>query len=375
MPNIDALFGGGGTGGHVIPGLAVAEELVSRGTSRGSIQFVGSTRGIDENLVALHNFGFVGLPGRGIQRSLKPRAMIANCGALAGLVVGVVRGVWIVRRSRPRVVVSVGGYSSFATSVGAIVWRVPLILMEQNAKAGAANRAVRWFSTAAATSFPDTDLPRQIVTGNPVRSEILAVDRQRDRLGARHILGLQSDTFVVAIACGSLGARRINTAVFGLAKLWRERANVELYHVIGKRDFAATADQQSQSARGALAYHAVEFEDRMAQVYAAADVIIGRAGGTTMAELSIVGVPAISVPLPIAPRDHQRANAMAMGEAVVILADQECTAERLAAVLQELSDAPGRLDRMAAAARARGHRDAAARVADVVSLHMKPTPS
>ena len=367
MENIYALFGGGGTGGHVIPALAVAEELVGRGVERDMIRFVGSARGIDETLVGQRSFGFDGLSGRGIQRSMRPRAFLANIRSTVGLVGGIFTGIRLVQRYRPQIVVSMGGYASFATSIGAIVWRVPLVLMEQNAKAGAANRAVRWFSMASATSFSNTDLPRQVVTGNPVRAEILAVDRHRDRAIARQTLGLRSDSFVVAVACGSLGARRVNTAIYALAELWAARTDVEIYHVIGRRDFAATNAEQTRSASGDLSYHAVEFESRMALLYSSADVIVGRAGGTTMAEIAVIGVPAIAVPLPIAPRDHQRANAVAMGGGVVLVDDGDCTAHRLAEVLTELQKTPGLLAKMSTESQAKGHVDAAAKVADLLA--------
>ncbi len=371
MSNTFAIIGGGGTGGHVIPGLAVADELVARGRTRGQIRFIGSLAGMDAQLVPQRGYQLDALTGRGIRRSISPSVWIPNMKAIVGLAIGVIRGIRLVRKHRPDVVISVGGYASFAASVGAIVWRVPLILMDQNAKAGAANRAVRWFATASAVPFPETDLPRRVLTGNPVRAEILTVDRVRDRLKARADLRLAKATIVIAVASGSLGARRINDAIFGLSQMWRDRTDVEIYHVIGRRDFASTKSQQRASASGALRYHPVEFEHRMDVVYAAADILIGRAGGTTMAELAIVGLPAIVVPLPIAPRDHQTANARAMGSAVVCVNDSECNAERLATVLSEIVTTPGQLSKMSADAQLLGRRDAVQRVADLVELHAR----
>ena len=366
-----ALIGGGGTAGHVLPGIAVARELVTRGHDVTSIRFVGAERGSDASLVVHAGFEIDVLPGRGIRRSLSLSAMRSNLAAIVGIFRSMWRGVLLMRRYRPSVVVSVGGYASLACSFGAVVTRVPLVLMEQNAKAGAANRVMRFFAKASAVPFEQTDLTRAVVTGNPVRSEILAVDRRRDRASACGALGIDDTRTVIAVASGSLGSRRINDAVFEAAKAWRDRPDLAVYHVIGRRDFASTAAAREAATGGALSYQSVEYEDRMAQVYAACDLVIGRAGGSTVAELAVVGLPSVLVPLPIAPRDHQTANARALGDAAIVVADAEFTGERLVAVVTPLLDDPSRLAAMGSHAAALGHRDAAARVADLVESHAR----
>jgi UDP-N-acetylglucosamine:LPS N-acetylglucosamine transferase len=171
------LLAGGGTAGHIIPGLAVAAALVERGHAPESLVFVGSERGLETDLVPEAGYPLIALPGRGIQR----RFTWANVEAAIGIVRGVVKGIGLVRRTRPKVVVVVGGYASVACTVGAILWRVPIVVTEQNARAGAANRLAGRFAKAAAVPFPETDLRRKVVAGNPVRPEILEIDRARDR--------------------------------------------------------------------------------------------------------------------------------------------------------------------------------------------------
>ena len=159
-----ALVAGGGTAGHVLPGLAVARALVDRGHDSSSIHFVGSDRGLERSLVPDAGFAVTLLPGRGIQR----RLTLENIAAAWGLLRAVAKGISIVRRRRPKVVLVLGGYASIACTVGAVIWRIPIVVMEQNARAGAANRLAGRFAKACAVPFAETDLPRSVLTGKPV---------------------------------------------------------------------------------------------------------------------------------------------------------------------------------------------------------------
>ena len=170
--------------------------------------------------------------------------------AVAGIVSAVAQAVVLVRRMRPAVVVSVGGYASVPCTVAAALWRVPLVIAEQNAVPGAANRLAGRVARASATSFPDTPLPRAVLTGNPVRREILDVDRgPQGRAAARLALGLPADGMVIAVVTGSLGARRINQAVAELAGRWRDRRGLAIRHVIGQRDWEIFGDKGKGGAR------------------------------------------------------------------------------------------------------------------------------
>lgn len=365
------MIAGGGTAGHTVPAIAIGRALVARGHGPDSIHFVGSRRGVEARLVPDAGFAITLLPGRGIQRSLSP----ANLGAAFGLSVAGARALWLVARRRPRVVVSVGGYAGLPAALAAVVLRRPLVLAESNAVPGAANRVVSRFAASAAVAFEGTDLARAVVTGNPVRTEILTVERSAEaRAEARRALGLPGARAVVAVFGGSLGSRRINDAVRGLVERWGARSDVAVRHVVGRRDWPAHAAVPTDGHPGGdgaddgLVYQAVEYEDRMELVYAAADVAVCRAGGSSCAELTVVGLPAVLVPLPGAPGDHQTANAQALARAgaAVVIADAELDADRLAAELDALLADPEARRAMAERSAALGRPDAADRVAALV---------
>jgi undecaprenyldiphospho-muramoylpentapeptide beta-N-acetylglucosaminyltransferase len=368
-PGTFALVAGGGTAGHVLPGLAVANALVARGHDPATIHFVGSERGLESSLVPAAGFGLTVLPGRGIQR----RLTLENVAAVWGLLKAVFMGIGLVRRRRPQVVLVLGGYASVACVIGAVLWRVPIVVAEQNARAGAANRLAGRFARASAVPFPETDLPRKVVTGNPVRAEVLAIDRVGGRAEAREALGLPLDRTVVAVVTGSLGARKVNQAVRAAVPTWAERSDLAVRHVIGSRDFEVMAADAPDLPEGGLLYQQVRYEDRMDLLLAAADLLVGRAGGTTVAELAEVGLPGLLVPLPIAPRDHQTANAAALvgAGAAILVPDGELDGPRIVRELQPLLDDPDRLVAMGEAARSLAHPDAADRVADLVEAHAR----
>ena len=375
-----ALVAGGGTAGHLQPALAIAEALVARGHDRSSIEFLGSERGQDAATLAGRGFAVTLLPGRGIVRSLAPRDLVRNARSAYELVVAVVRGVGVVGRARPRVVVAVGGYASLAGAVGALAHRVPLVLVNVDAVPGAANRLFGRFARASAVGWEGNPLPRAVVTGTPVRPEIAGADRSpAGRAAARGALGLPADRSLVVVFGGSLGARQVNRAVDGAAERWADRDDLAIYHIVGRRDWAAygygpDVERVVVGGGGGLDLVRVAYEQRMAQVYAAADVVVCRAGAMTVAELAAAGVPAVLVPLPGAPGDHQTANARVLERigAAVLLPDPDCTPVGLAGVVEELLADPVRLDRMGAAARSVGRPDAADAGAAVVESSARP---
>ena len=368
-----AIIAGGGTAGHVLPGLSIARELTRRGCPREAVHFVGSRRGIEDRLVPEAGFTLTVLPGRGIQRRLTP----ANIPAVIGLVRAFFASFLLVRRRRPAVVVGLGGYASVACGLAAIMWRVPLVIAEQNAVAGAANRILARWARASAVSFAGTDLPKAVVTGNPVRAEVLAVDRVRDRESAREKIGVEGGRSVLAVFGGSLGARRINEAVLAALPGWHDRDDLHVRHIAGRRDHDDLASRIPVDDLAPLAYDLVEYESDMPTVYAAADLAVCRAGATSVAELAAVGCPSVLVPLPSAPGDHQTANATALAAAGAarVVPDGEFDAVRLTAEVDELLSNQGLLDNMQLAAVAFARRDASSAVADVVTSYaLRPMP-
>jgi UDP-N-acetylglucosamine--N-acetylmuramyl-(pentapeptide) pyrophosphoryl-undecaprenol N-acetylglucosamine transferase len=372
-----AVIAGGGTGGHVLPAVAIGQALVADGHPPSTVHFVGARRGMEATLVPEAGFEATLLPGRGIKRRLS----LDNVGAVAGIVQAIFQAWRVVRRLRPAVVVSVGGYASVACTLAAVGQRVPIIVAEQNAVPGLANRLAGRFARACAVSFPGTPLPRAVVTGNPVRTQMQHVDRTpAGRAAARAALHLPVDARVLAVAGGSLGARRINDATVALAAAWRDREGTAIRHVVGRRDhdevraaaLAAGLDPDGGST-GGLVYQVVAFEHRMDLVYAAADLTVQRSGAGTCFELAAAGLAAVLVPLPGAPGDHQGFNARQLASAggAVVLDDAEVSGPRLAEVVEPLLADPERLEEMGRGARTLARPDAAAAVAALAEAHAR----
>ena len=359
-----AVIAGGGTGGHVYPALAVADELVRRGHPQASVRFIGSARGLEATAVPQAGYAIELLPGRGFRRSLRPDALAQNFRTALDTVVAVGKAIGLMRRWRPAVVFGVGGYAAAPAVLAARCWRIPVVVHEQNAAPGVVNRVAVALGARAAVSLPGTPLRGAVETGNPVRAEITGAAAE-----ARPVLG-DGTPHHVGVFGGSLGARRINDATLGLASLWRDRADVGIRHVAGRRDYQRCVQEWEASRTDAdrITYDIVEYEDDMPSFYASSDVVITRAGAVTVAELAVLAMPAVIVPLPGAPSDHQSANAAALVQAgaAVAVADRDCTPERLARELDALLGAPDRLAAMRTAARALARPDAAARVADLV---------
>jgi UDP-N-acetylglucosamine--N-acetylmuramyl-(pentapeptide) pyrophosphoryl-undecaprenol N-acetylglucosamine transferase len=365
-----ALIAGGGTAGHVQPAIAIARALVERGHRRPTIELVGSERGIESRLVPEAGFELTLLPGRGLQR----RVSWQNVRSLWALLVACRRAWRLVGDRRPRVVVSVGGYASVPCALAAVVRRVPIVVAEQNAAPGAANRLVGRFAKACAVSFPDTPLPRAVVTGNPVRSEVLAIDRARDAPAAREKLGVERGRRLVLVFGGSLGALRINRATLDAVRRWAGRRDLHVRHVIGSRDWDEIGGAGSPLPPGAaLRYDAVEYDDDMPTALAAADLAVCRSGASTSFELLAAGLPAVLVPSPFVTADHQTANARHLERvgAAVVVPDAGLDGEKLTSVVDALLADPGRMSRMAQASRAAAAPRAADEIAALVERYAR----
>lgn len=362
-PRCLALITGGGTAGHTNPGIAVAQALVAAGVEPHAVHFVGGRRGNEGELVAAAGFSIDLLPGRGIQR----RLTAANIASALELARGLARAVRIVRRRRPAVVVCLGGYAAAGATAAAVLGRIPVVISEQNARASAVNRLFARWAAVSALPFPGTDLPKGVVTGNPVRRGVVDAVRALDRSEARRQLGLPPDRVVVAAWAGSLGATRLNEAVSDLARRWAERADVTLYHVVGRRDWPRFEGPPPGPPDG-LDYRVVAYEDRMDRLLVASDVAVCRSGASTVAELAIAGLPAVLVPLPGAPRNHQFHNATELVEAggALRLGDADVDGALLDEVLTPLVVDDARRRAMAVAASSVARPDAADRVARLV---------
>lgn len=342
------IVAGGGTGGHLFPGLAVAECVA--GTDAAAVLFVGSTYGIEARVIPTTRFAFRPLPIRGLRgRGWRGAAQLA-----VQLPAAVVSAWRIVGDFGADVVVGVGGYASFPVVLAAWLRRVPSVLLEQNAHPGLANRVLAKLARRVCTTFAEAaayfPAGKVVLTGNPVRS---FAPTERAAGGA----------FTLLVFGGSQGAHHLNEAMADAAD--RLRAALPALRIVHQSGAADAAALRARYHALAMTAEVQPFIDDMGAAYAAADLVVCRAGATTVAELTVLGKPAILVPYPFAADDHQRANAevlAARGAATVIL-DRELTGARLAEAIIELAGDRARLVNMAAAARALGVPDAAARVA------------
>jgi UDP-N-acetylglucosamine:LPS N-acetylglucosamine transferase len=345
---------------------AVADALRDAGLASNELRFVGSRRGQERQLLAGSGVALTLLPGRGVRRSWHARDVVANVGAMAGLLSALALALVLVRRWRPSVVVSVGGYASFAVSVAAMCWRTPLVLVELDATPGAAQRVVANYARKRCCAFPVKG-ENVVVTGAPLRSAIENVDRSK---AARHEAKaaltppIDAGRMVVVVMTGSLGSTRVNRAVRELAVEWSTRADRTIIHVTGRRDVDEMSTRVPTS--DGLDYRVVAFGD-MVELWTLCDVAICRAGAVTVAELTVLSIPSILVPLPGAPGDHQTKNAEAVADVggAQLLRDVDCTGAALAELLDTMMD-PMTIASMARGASTLARRDAARAIASVI---------
>ncbi|HEY5274685.1 MAG TPA: glycosyltransferase [Acidimicrobiales bacterium] len=369
---VQVVITGGGTGGHVEPALAVGRALVRLGVAAESVLFVGARRGMEARLVPDAGFVIRLLPGRGFVRKVS----LANIGAAIGLVVAFVEALVIILRTRPAVVVMVGGYAGVACSLTAVLAGVPVVVVNVDSTAGSANRLIGRFAALSAVASKESGLPRQVVTGPPVRAEVLAADRSdAGRAAARAALGIDATRRVVAVVGGSLGARRLNDAALELRAALSSRSDLLLYHVSGARNEPELRARVAASPLGGgLEYRLVAYEASLPALFAISDLVLARAGAMTVAELAVIGVPSVLVPLPGAPGDHQSVNARSLEAlgAAVLLRDGDAHGERLVRLVSDLLDDAPRLDAMARAAKLAARPDAAAEIAQLVLSVARP---
>ncbi|NJD69252.1 MAG: undecaprenyldiphospho-muramoylpentapeptide beta-N-acetylglucosaminyltransferase [candidate division NC10 bacterium] len=364
-----AIIAGGGTGGHLFPAIALAEELRSRMTDP-SLLFVGVEGGVEASLLAIRGWEFAGIRASGVQG----KRLGSRLRSLTLVPSGLIRSLSILRQFRPDVVVGFGGYASAAMVLSAVLARVPTVIHEQNAFPGLANRWLGRIVDRVAIAFEEASghFPKEKVrvTGNPVRTELFGVSR----VEAMTRLSLDPDRFTVLIFGGSQGAHRLNQAVMeALPMLTDERERIQFVHATGPRDL--TPVRQGYDAGGYRA--AVEpFFQAMAVAYAAADLCFCRAGAGTVAELCAMGKPSVLVPFPFAASDHQRYNAEALvatGGARRVL-DRDLSGTTMAEYIRRhLGDREG-LAMMARRARALAKPDAAVRLADLVIQTARQAP-
>jgi UDP-N-acetylglucosamine--N-acetylmuramyl-(pentapeptide) pyrophosphoryl-undecaprenol N-acetylglucosamine transferase len=342
------LIMAGGTGGHVMPGLAVAQLMRERAWQ---VVWLGNPQGMEATLVSREGYAmrwvrFGGLRGKGLATRL-------------ALPLNLARALWqslqAIREVRPSVVLGMGGYISFPGGVVAAALRRPLVLHEQNSIAGLANRVLARLASRILVAFPHA-LPHAEWCGNPVRAPIAALAAPAQRYAAR------SGALSVLVVGGSLGAQALNTTVPQALALIPEAMRPQITHQSGRAHLAAL--QKAYDDAG-VAAQLVDFIQDMAQAYAKADLVICRAGAMTVSEIACAGVAALMVPFPFAVDDHQRTNAAFLADqgAALMVLQSELTPKRLADMLMGLTRP--QLAQMAERAREFAKPEAARRVADV----------
>ncbi|MFF3979042.1 glycosyltransferase [Streptomyces sp. NPDC001828] len=369
---LSVVIGAGGTGGHIYPGLALAEAL-RRAVPDAVVSFVGTTRGLEGELIPragyrLHTVDMIPFdPSLGAKRYLLPAALLksgAQCRA-------------ILKAQGAQVAVGMGGYPSAPVIVGAKMAGLPSLIHESNAVPGRANQFAARLTPHIAVAFDRSRAHLSggqdaLTTGMPIAASLASLDRPALRTEARRALGVPPGARLVLVNGGSLGAARLTAAAVGLAQRWRDRHDVHLLIKTGPAQLADTERQLS----GLPGARAVPYLDRMDLAYAAADLVVCRAGSATVAELAATGVPAVLVPYPHAPGDHQTHNARVLSDAGagLLVPDAETTAFRLAELVEPLLADPARLAAMSGAADPGKHARAAELLAArVLELASYPT--
>lgn len=358
--SLSVVLAGGGTAGHISPLLAIARALVdTRPDAR--VVAVGTAAGMETRLVPAAGFRL-----ETIERVPMPRSLSVDLFKLPVRLVRAVRqALRIIDGAAADVVVGVGGYVSTPLYLAAWIRRVPVVIHEANARPGLANRLGARIARTVAVAFRDTGLPGEQWVGMPMRPEISTLDRAAARRDARTALGLDPDLATLIVTGGSSGAASINRAVAAAApRIADTGAPVQVLHITGRGKQARAADGGLLAATG---YRQLEYVDGMEQVYAAADLLLARAGAATVSEVAAVGLPAVFAPLPHG-NGEQRKNAAELVDAgaAIMVEDGQLTADWLLAEVIPLLQDAGRLRKMSLATVPLGVRDADERMANLI---------
>ncbi|MGB0101846.1 MAG: undecaprenyldiphospho-muramoylpentapeptide beta-N-acetylglucosaminyltransferase [Nocardioides sp.] len=356
------LLAGGGTAGHTSPLLATADAL-RRLDPEVEITCLGTPRGLETRVIPEAGYPLELIPPVPLPR--KPNADLFKVPARLR---GAVRATHeVLDRVQPDVIVGYGGYVSMPAYLAARKRRIPLVIHEQNAVPGIANKAGSRVAQRVAVSFPDTPLRKAEYVGLPLRRMISTLDRPAVRAEARAFFGLDADRQTLMVTGGSQGSRRLNQAVSGAARVLSE-AGVQVLHIQGKHGGAEPGTTETP-------YVVLDFCDRMDLALAAADLTICRAGANSVTEAAAVGLPAVFVPLPIGNGEQVR-NAAPVVEAggALLVDDADVTVDWVAATVPPLASDVARLAAMGAAAAAVIPRDADERLARIIIEAAQGTP-
>jgi UDP-N-acetylglucosamine--N-acetylmuramyl-(pentapeptide) pyrophosphoryl-undecaprenol N-acetylglucosamine transferase len=351
----------GGTGGHIFPGLAVAQSFLQQGDA---VVWVGTQQGLETKLVPTENIPLLtiamqGVRGKGVVRLLKAPWLIAR---------SVLAARKLIKQESPDVVLGMGGYVSGPVGIAARLCNVPLVIHEQNAIAGMANKMLSHVASSVCESFPQTFpiSPKVVCSGNPLRPAILSLAGKKvgNLLNANRPLNL-------LILGGSQGARAINQIIPPMAARFQSTDKLQIWHQTGAADFETI--KSAYQNLNSNPYRVEPFINDIATAYTWADLVVCRAGATTVAELAAIGLPAIFIPAPQAVDDHQTANAKSLQKhgAAVILQQSELSCDRLFNEINQFCMKPEQLMQMAINASGLGSLNATSNVVNVCRSVMK----
>ncbi|MBF0336378.1 MAG: undecaprenyldiphospho-muramoylpentapeptide beta-N-acetylglucosaminyltransferase [Nitrospirae bacterium] len=360
------VIAGGGTGGHLYPAIAIAEEIKKK-MPQADILFMGTDRGIETRVLPLEKYyvkllrteGFVGV------------SLSKKIWALFKLIVAFFDAVSFLRGVRPSVVIGTGGYASFVPVAAAALLSIPIVIHEQNSIPGLANKLLSKVADKVCITYESSldYLPKDkaIITGNPVREKILKATRTQ----GLEMFSLRGDLLTVLIFGGSAGARAINKAVMETLPLLNNyRDKIQFLHQTGNADYELVRGAyQSNGFSGTVA----PFIFNMPEAYACCDMLISRAGATTLAEITTIGIPAILIPYPYAAGAHQEANAarLSSSTAAIMIREPELDSESLARQIISLCSDANLRNRLKRDCKALGKPDAGKRVAHIALALMK----
>jgi len=358
---MNVIIAGGGTGGHIYPGLAIAKAL-ERISHDLRVVFVGTAKGLEAKIIPREGYEIQFIRSEGVVR----RGLLRGGLALMKIPVSMIDSVRILRQVRPDIAIGVGGYSSGPVILSAKLMGIPAMIHEQNTLPGLTNRILSRFVDAVAVTYQESMnyFPREktYLTGNPVREEILQGDRER----GYERFSLEKDRFTIFVFGGSRGASRINQAVVeALDFLQGLRDRVQFLHQTGERDLRHVKEvYRLKGFKGTV----IPFAHDMADAYAVADLVISRAGATTLAEITACGKAAILVPYPYAAGDHQEINARKLVDigAAKIVRDSELTGKVLSEMIIHVMNNPDELKKMERLTASLGNPHAIDRILEII---------
>ena len=365
-----AVITGGGTSGHVVPAIAIAELLIDQGYSLDQIHYVGSTRGVESTMIPDLGIGYSFLTVDGLQRGISLRKIRRNANMVFALLKANRQAKQLLVSLQPQVVVSVGGYASIPTCRAARALKIPVVACSYDRRPGLATKVQSRYAFASAVAYEGSSLPRAIVTGAPVRRALRMAQLAELRNAARAQLGISSGDRVVLVMGGSLGSAVLNAATEHLVKNLHGSNHTCVVHIAGERYMdAIQLPARVMHDNGNLAYLRIAYASDMINMYAAADVVVCRAGASTIAEIATVGVCSVVVPWKDAAENHQLVNArwLTDHDAGVLMEESTMTHHGFVAVIEDLLVDDDRRMAIARNAKALGIAHRESRIVDVIN--------